>query len=288
MKKKEGFEGQLLFRLTPDQINMVTDDPIYRLLYATDIGYYPFASDHFVDRPTGSSSHILIHCISGNGWYKIGLDEYSVCEGEFFVLPAGVAHQYGSKNGWRIYWLHFEGDMARSFLDRIVKKDYSSKVGPMRELSISLFRDLLNHISLCMTNSTLSYLHYSIWHLLGMYCLYESFSESKPYGHKRIQELIAYMKDNISEQMTLTEMADYAELSVSRFSEIFKEQTGHSPVDFYIHIKIQRASQMLISTSLKIKDIALICGWANPFYFSRSFKQINGYPPKVYRKLYKI
>ncbi len=286
--KQEGFEGQLLFRFTPDQIAAAKTDPIHKLLYATDIGYYPYASNHYVARPTGSSSNILIHCISGNGWFSIEPEEYTVCEGEFFILPAGTAHKYGSRNGWRIYWLHFEGDLAKEFVARLVGNSFAPKAQPRRELSVVLFRELLKSMSTYMINSTLSYLHFSIWRLLGMYSLHEAFAESVPYGHKGVQEVIAYMKENTSGSLTLNEMADYAKLSVSRFSQLFKEQTGHSPVDFYIRIKLQRAAQLLTSTSLKVQDIATLCGWDNAFYFSRSFKQINGYSPKKYRELYQI
>ncbi len=287
-KKQEGFEGQLLFRFTPDQIEQAKRDPVHRALYATDIGYYPHALNHFVSRSAGSKSNILIHCISGNGWFEIGRESYTVCEGEFFVIPAGVSHKYGSQKGWRIYWVHIEGEMAEQVLEKLAGNTYAPKIEPQRELSIDLFRNLLKRLSLRLTSDTLSYVNFSLWHLLGLYCLHETLSESKPYGHQGIQEVLIYMKEHVSDRLTLAEMAGYAQLSVSRFSKLFKEQTGHSPVDFYIRLKIHRAGQLLTSTSLKIQDIAERCGWDNPFYFSRSFHQITGYPPKVYRKIYQI
>ena len=286
--KQEGFAGQLLFRLNPDQLKAARTDPIQQLLYVTAIGYYPHAADHYVCRNTGIPSHILIHCISGSGWYRIGHTTYNVCEGEFFIIPAGCPHQYGSNNAWCIYWVHVEGEKAETIINQLLQDDYTPKSEPQRDLSLELFRNLLLQLSKYFTTASLSYLHYSIWHLLGIYALHENFSESGANRHQGVQDVISYMKDHVAEHLTLQELAAYANLSVSRFSQLFKEQTGHSPVDFYIHLKIQRAGQLLTSTSLKIQDIATLCGWENPYYFSRSFSKLTGHSPRQYRKLYYI
>ena len=286
--KQEGFEGQLLFRLNPDQLHTARTDPIQRLLYVTAIGYYPHAANHYISRSTGIESHILIHCISGSGWYRIGHTTYTVCAGEFFIIPAGYPHRYGSNNDWCIYWVHVEGEQAEAVINQLLRDDYAPKAEPQRDLSLELFRSLLRQLAEYFTDASLSYLNYSIWHLLGIYSLHESFSESGANRHQGIQDVISYMKDHVAEHLTLQELAAYADLSVSRFSQLFKEQTGHSPVDFYIRLKIQRAGQLLTSTSLKIQDIASLCGWDNPYYFSRAFSKITGHAPREYRKLYYI
>ncbi len=288
IKKQEGFEGQLLFKFTPGEINNAQKHPVHRQLYATDIGYYPYAANHFVERTTGINSNILIHCVSGHGWYKIDNEKYDVYEGEFFVIPAGIPHQYGSQKGWRIYWVHIEGESSSAYVDTINKNGIAPKSEPIRNVSIDIFRDLLKQLSASFTSSTISYIHYSISHLLGGYCLYENFTENKPHTHYGTNDVIAHMKEHLQENLTLQSIAEFAELSVSRFSQIFKEETGYSPIDYYIKLKVQRAAQLLISTSYKVKDIAALCGWENPFYFSRSFSKVTGYSPKEYRKLYSI
>ena len=284
----EGFEGQSLFRFTPDQIERFKSDPLHRALFATDIGYYPHASMHFVDRPNGSPSHILIHCAGGEGWLRTNEFDRAVKEGEFFVIPRCAAHQYGSQDGWRIYWVHFDGALADEFALRIGKGSYAPVHEPDRVLTSGLFQDVLSRLSSGPSNATLEYMNFSLWRMLGLYALHEELPDSGLYGDKGVTKSICLMKKNLSGRLTLAGMAGQAGLSVSRFSELFRKQTGHSPVDYLIRLKIQRASQLLASTPVRIKEIAAICGWTNPFYFSRIFKKTTGLSPKAYRRLNKV
>jgi AraC-like DNA-binding protein len=90
------------------------------------------------------------------------------------------------------------------------------------------------------------------------------------------------LQKNIHRTLTLSEMAEHAHLSKSHFSRLFKEQTGYSPMDYFIHLKIQHAC-MLLSTRMKVREIALQVGYDDPYYFSHSFKKVVGISPVQYR-----
>jgi AraC-like DNA-binding protein len=79
-------------------------------------------------------------------------------------------------------------------------------------------------------------------------------------------------------------MAGQAGLSESHFSRVFKAQTGHAPLDYFILLKMQHASALLAVTDLHVKEVAAAVGYSDPYYFSRLFKQVIGVSPRDYRR----
>lgn len=81
----------------------------------------------------------------------------------------------------------------------------------------------------------------------------------------------------------LKEMADKLYLSESRFSHLYKLFFNVSPKQDVIMAKIQFAKQLLLTTELSIKDIALKCSFQSEYVFIRCFKSKVGVPPGKWR-----
>jgi transcriptional regulator GlxA family with amidase domain len=93
------------------------------------------------------------------------------------------------------------------------------------------------------------------------------------------------MLNNLSEALSLQEMAKNVNLSVSRFSVIFKEGTGLSPIEYFNNLKVRHACHYLDTTDLSIGRISEVIGIENQHYFSRMFSKSTGLSPREYRKL---
>ncbi|MCB0146332.1 MAG: helix-turn-helix transcriptional regulator, partial [Caldilineaceae bacterium] len=98
-----------------------------------------------------------------------------------------------------------------------------------------------------------------------------------------IESSLIFLRANIDRSLSLAEMAAHAGLSESHFSRIFKEQTGHAPLDYFILLKMQHASTLLALTSLPVREVATQVGYGDPYYFSRLFKKVLGVSPRAYR-----
>ena len=64
-----------------------------------------------------AQEYVLIYCVEGEGWFRLGDRRYEVVANQFFILPKYQAHAYGSKaeTPWTIYWIHFDGAKAAFF-----------------------------------------------------------------------------------------------------------------------------------------------------------------------------
>jgi AraC-like DNA-binding protein len=91
------------------------------------------------------------------------------------------------------------------------------------------------------------------------------------------------MKEHTSDQFTLEGIARKFNYSPSRFSNLFKTKTGYSPIDYFIHLKMQKACQLLDLTDTKINNLALKLGYDDPYHFSKAFKNKMGVSPHKYR-----
>jgi AraC-like DNA-binding protein len=92
------------------------------------------------------------------------------------------------------------------------------------------------------------------------------------------------MQDNIQQIITLKQMAAFSNLSVTHFSSLFRKKTGHSPIEYFNHLKIQKACQYLAFTSMTVKELAFYVGVEDQYYFSRMFTRLMGISPSAYRK----
>lgn len=92
------------------------------------------------------------------------------------------------------------------------------------------------------------------------------------------------MKDNISKQLTLEEIAGKVNYSPSYLSSVFTQKTGMSPINYFNQLKIQKSCRLLDFTDMKIKEIAFELGFSDQYYFSKVFSKFMHTSPKDYRE----
>lgn len=94
----------------------------------------------------------------------------------------------------------------------------------------------------------------------------------------------SYLSLNMSERLSVENMAFRSNLSVSRFSVLFKREYGTSPHQFLLDLRIRHAQDLLVTTSLSVDSIASYCGFADIYHFSKVFKQKVGLSPMAFRQ----
>lgn len=287
--KREGFKGQKMIVLPKRIISQVKTKPFINSIYITDIGYFPKARYHYRERENGSNQFILIYCTEGKGWIELGNTNHYIAPNDYFIIPSGYKHRYGAnkKDPWSIYWVHFDGKSLKSNQESSelpFSKPVHFSVEHIQE-RIEIFNEIYHTLEKGYSLDNIGYANSCLWHLLGSFIYHKTFKNNK---YKEIpdpiEESINWMQKHIHKNISLTELASIAHYSVSYYSTLFNQKTGYSPVEYFIHLKIQRACQYLDLTNFKIKEIAQLLGYKDPYYFSRLFNKVMGVFPTEYRK----
>ena len=102
------------------------------------------------------------------------------------------------------------------------------------------------------------------------------------------EELVSRAKTLIEKRteksLSIEELADALGLSSSHFHRVFKTGTGMSPYQYYLHLRIERAKQLLDRSSLSVTQIASRLAFDNAYDFSNAFKQRTGMSPTQWRQ----
>lgn len=287
--KKEGFDGQKAIVVPKSIISkLCLSNDIINRAFITDIGYYPKAKFHFRKRSHGAEQNILIYCVEGKGSVKIQSSTYLIAPGDYFVIPHGCPHSYETdeKNPWTIYWCHFKGEQADELVKKIVSKSGSYKYSvDFIEERINLFDQLYMYLEQGYSYENLTYTNILFLQFLSSFAFSEKFKSTlKEKTDDILEASILYMQNNIELILSLKDLADHANCSSSHYCSLFKKKTGFSPIEYFNHLKIQKACQYLQFTQLRIREIAFKIGIEDPYYFSRLFTKTMGFSPKGYRQ----
>jgi len=287
-RKKEGFEGQKAI-VIPRRIlaGQCEKNAIINTLYVTDIGYYPKAKYHFRERPGGADQHILIYCQTGAGETEIDGEKLRIRPGDFFIIPRNTPHWYAAdeQNPWTIFWVHFKGSISSAIVS-LIEKQFGGAKGYLRYAgsSINLFEEIYSQLEKGYGVDNLIYANMCLSHFLTTLIYNEKFVEAGQAPKKDSVDLaIEFFQEHTDRMLTLKEIARSVNLSASHFSYLFKKRTGFPPLEYFNHLKMQKACQYLLFTQLRVKEIANRLGMDDPYYFSRLFARVMGMSPRAYR-----
>ena len=288
VKQKDGFKGEQSVVLPPMVVDIAEHDELASSLFVTDIGYYPNATHHYRKRQKAIDQYILIYCVDGNGWYELNGKEYTVKKNQFFILPAGQPHIYGTNSQWTIYWVHFRGIHASIFAEGMsIPKDINVTLNSRISDRIGIFEEILSTLQLGKDIEDLRYASSLLYHFLASMRYLGQFRRSKTINLENqnvVDAAIHFMQENIGNRIKLEDVVRYVGYSPSHFSKLFRQQKGESPLAYFNRLKIEYACKLLRETDMKINQICYKIGIEDPFYFSRLFSKTVGVSPSEYRR----
>jgi AraC family transcriptional regulator len=98
-----------------------------------------------------------------------------------------------------------------------------------------------------------------------------------------LRSVMDYVGANLSSDCSLAEMAAIANLSPYHFARSFKRSTGHSPHQYVLRCRIERARELLLGTDLPVGVVAREVGFASPSHFAQQFRRFVGFVPSALR-----
>ena len=209
------------------------------------------------------------------------LHEYQI----LFLFP-GQWHTYAplQKTGWNEYYIGFEGPI----IDNLVKNSFISKESQILDIGIneelaSLFARALE-VAEADKTAAQQYLSGIVLHIMGAVL---AISQNKRYevdnAAQKIESAKIIMHENVYKDIDPEELAMKLGISYSWFRKVFKEYTGYAPAKYFQELKLRKAKQLLIESSMSVKEICYELNYTSTEHFFSVFKKRTNFTPTEYR-----
>jgi AraC-like DNA-binding protein len=207
--------------------------------------------------------------------------------GTVMVLFPGVWHRYApdARTGWVEQWMECSGEaLERARAGSLLRPEKPLwQVGFPSELLQTFERchDLAQQRSAGIQTllSTMGL------HLLSVLLLA---ARRRPGAARRIDDVVQQAQRLLAhryhERLTVEQLACELHVSYSSFRQAFKAQTGVSPKQYQLRIRLHKAQDFLANTSKSVSEIAEILGFDSAFHLSKQFKDAVGLAPQLWRK----
>ena len=229
--------------------------------------------DLVATRPQGRRDYYLLFLTKGSCTVEYDGKSYVLHKDEFVIYPPFFRQHYTLHKDSAYLWVHFNGFEIENILS---EAHLSGGVGRSHDVvSVqSIFKKLIFEFgSKNKVSGEKGYL------VSLLYTLGKSLSE----GRLNLKRYIEESAEHFDEDVNLQSLADGCNMSISHFMREFKRVTGTSPKKHQQTLRINNAKQLLSSTSLTVAEVASLCGFSDPLYFSRLFKKVVGLSPTEYR-----
>ena len=99
-----------------------------------------------------------------------------------------------------------------------------------------------------------------------------------------VNQVINYIEENYGmEELSLNHLAAYVNFSPNHLSAVFRQQTGQTFIKYLTDFRMEKAKELLLTTSKKSNEVGLLVGYKDPHYFSYLFKKTQGLTTTQYR-----
>jgi AraC-like DNA-binding protein len=208
-------------------------------------------------------------------------------EGNVMLLFPGVWHRYMPEReiGWKEHWISFNGQQPVTFMEHGLFSPEKAVLDiGLNEEIINLYQRIMELIESEKIGykEMISALTYQIMAQI------HTVEKSKKFRGKETETLVhmakVFMTDRIDQKICFDKMAWELGVGYSWFRRMFTHFTGLAPAQYFLQLKLNKSKELLVSTSLSVKEIALMTGFESQFYFSKFFKNRMGMSPIRFRE----
>lgn len=276
----------------------------YDLTYSDFNPTLMYAGKHKVVKPPAYHAHKewteITVILSGKTDYRVENETYTLDAGDILICNPGVGHQnlirpdeplsvqfFAGFTGF-----HFKGQEQNVFPTREGSHMLRLSTESRREVQRLCYEAQAENeagrpgkyfvLKAYLMQMLLLIVRETIEYPSGTQNGYNFETYGKSYAVKRI---INYMNENYERKISLDQIAHNMYLSPVYVSKIFKEETGESPINYLIKIRLEKAKTILErKEGGSIKSIANQVGYEDVYHFSKLFKKYYGVSPLNYRK----
>ncbi len=229
---------------------------------------------------------IIAYALSGSARYVYGKESHMVKKGQMLFFPKGSPHTAMSDRAdpWSFISVAFDikaqNGRTLEILNQIPFLHSPPYPAPVDSLMLELDRLWARREAgyLLRCRSILMHLLYILIHA--------QYQPAAAIPHVRqVAAIVDFLQQNYTKNYSIDFLSEMANLSPSRFRNVFKEYTGVAPNRYQNWLKINKACDMLKTGEFTVTRAARAVGIDDIYYFSRLFKKMTGRNPSDYRDM---
>ncbi|MBR0398114.1 MAG: helix-turn-helix transcriptional regulator [Eubacterium sp.] len=254
--------------------------------------YYPDVCGHIysgpyykIDRKT-YNDYLLIYVEKGRMNFVNEEIPGQIGPGQAFLMNCHAQHSYSTPVDTEFWYVHFDHHDMESFYQHI--KETSGIICTFSNSSLILdpLKLLVSHLKYQKQFSE-AWMSRQIYAIISSFLIEQDSSQQNlRIEHKLITQVMNYINEHFSEDLSLDKIAAQYGVSQHYLSHLFKRCTGQSPYDYIILTRLNRAKQLLASTERSVFDIAYDVGYSSDTGFINSFTKKIGISPRKFRLYY--
>ncbi|MBQ2968081.1 MAG: AraC family transcriptional regulator [Clostridia bacterium] len=236
------------------------------------------------NRPAGACQWHIFFTASGEGSFFTANSKHKLSTKTLMLIKPGEAHKYMPlSQKWETRWILFSGNNIDNLMSALGITETTAITVEDEGLLSKSFHSIFSICKNSYDAITVSHLLYSLlceiskWHA----------KEKEVVLCDAVQRATDYMAWNYNKIITLNEIADFSHVSPQYLCRLFKKHFDMRPFEYLNKIRVQRAQEMLMTSNKKISEIASLCCFESPSYFTKTFKTHAGISPSEFSKYYK-
>lgn len=234
-----------------------------------------FAGKHFLTYNVSRHKHAnweLVYCTAACGRFVFDEMELPYQEGDVVVIPPNVPHENRSESGFTNIHLNIADATLPFTAPTVIRDDVNHSI-------LHLFSDA--YYLFCGDREKGTSLLPAYGNLIVRYMTVSRISHPRNRAAEEIEQCI--VQNYANADFALDDVLHSQPYCYDYLCKLFRKEVGVTPHKYLTNTRLQAAANMLCSHhSTGVSEIAHLCGFRNPLYFSRLFKNRYGVSPKDY------
>jgi AraC-like DNA-binding protein len=241
------------------------------------VGRFRPASSRPTVAPTHHGFHELICVLHGHFHVAAGGSTRVFTAGDVVLYPAETRHLDWADAAApaECLWIGFDCPLNAKTADMVVLRDPRGRIA---EIASWMIEDTLDGREPA---------HPELRAMLVAILAEFERGITEAYQAPWVKQVQDHIQAHLAEDLSLPALAKFAQLSPYHFLRMYKRATGHTPMAAVRAMRLQRARQLLVSTRMPLKGVAVLAGLGNAYAMDGLFRRCLGVPPGRFRWLHR-
>jgi len=262
-------------------------------VYLQECGKFYSYANHYTKRGSGLQSYLIQCTLSGEGTLEYNNRKYRLTPGHFFWIDCRHPQYYYTNKEvgiWHTIWVHFYGANSSEYYKQFISLNNGSCIAlqPSDNTIANYIQKLINIYS-NHKNHIIDDIYISgLLTMIMAECI-----NSLSFDHNinvKVPDFIKdaqdYLTKNYTKKITLDDLSFRYNINKYYFQKLFKRYTKYTPNQFLTYIRLNRAKELLRTTTQSISEISFEVGINNVNHFINLFKRQEGITPNAFRKMW--